>query len=281
MKPTIYIDKNEVASRLKPIDQHTHKGRQGHVLLIGGSYGKMGSVSLSAKAALKMGSGLVTAFIPKCGYDIVQISIPEVMVLTDVNHECISNIDFNFEPQAIGIGPGLGQNPATQKALYQFLITNTSPLVVDADALNMLAQNPSWLSLLPQNTIVTPHQKELERLLGSWHSDEEKLTKTIAFSKLHQVIIVVKGSPTRIIDQDTIYENSTGNAALATAGTGDVLTGMITSLLGQSYSPIDSAILGVYFHGLTANIALPKTGYHSFMASDIIANIGKAYLSIT
>jgi ADP-dependent NAD(P)H-hydrate dehydratase len=281
MASPIYIDKNDVVSRLKPIDQHTHKGRQGHVLLIGGSYGKMGSVSLSAKAALKMGSGLVTAFIPECGYDIVQISIPEVMVLTDINHGCISNIDYNFEPQAIGIGPGLGQDPITQKALHQFLKTNTSPLVVDADALNMLAENSSWLSLLPQNTIVTPHQKELERLLGPWHSDEEKLAKVIVFSKRYDVIVVVKGSPTLIIDQDTIYENTTGNAALATAGTGDVLTGMITSLLGQSYSPINSAILAVYFHGLTASIALPKTGYQSFIASDIIANIGKAYLSIT
>jgi ADP-dependent NAD(P)H-hydrate dehydratase len=280
MNLPIYIDKNEIVKRYRPIDQHTHKGRQGHVLIIGGSYGKIGSVTLSSKAALKMGSGLVTAFTPKCGYDIVQIAIPEVMVLTDVNDHCISNITFDIKPQAIGIGPGLGQESSTKEAFYHFLKANSIPLVIDADALNILAQNSSWLSLLPQKTILTPHKKELERLVGSWQSNDEKLAKIIAFSKTYQLIIVVKGSPTQIIDQELIYENTTGNAALATAGSGDVLNGMITSLLGQLYSPIDSAILGVYFHGLTANIALPKTGYQSFIASDIISNIGAAYLTI-
>lgn len=270
-----------MVSRLKPIDEHTHKGRQGHVLIIGGSYGKIGAVCLSSKAALKMGCGLVTAFIPKCGDDIVQISIPEVMVLTDINQEFISSIDHNLKPQAIGIGPGLGQEPMTHSALHQFLKANESPLVVDADALNILAKNPAWLSLLPPNTILTPHEKELERLIISWDSEQEKLDKTIAFSKMYQVIVVIKGSPTRIVDGTTIYENTTGNAALATAGSGYVLNSLVTSLLGESYSPINSAIIGVYLHGLSANIALPKTGYQSFIASDIISNIADAYLSLT
>jgi hydroxyethylthiazole kinase-like uncharacterized protein yjeF len=133
---------------------------------------------------------------------------------------------------------------------------------------------------LPDKAILTPHQKELERLIGKWNSDTEKLEKTIAFSKLHHLIIVMKGAPTKIIDGKTIYENTTGNAALATAGTVDVLTGMITSLLAQSYDPIDAALLGVYLHGLTADIGLPETGYQSFLASDIISNIGRAYLSL-
>ncbi|MFE3847685.1 NAD(P)H-hydrate dehydratase [Flavobacterium sp. LB3P45] len=277
----IYIDKNEILKCYKPIDKHTHKGIQGHALLIGGSYGKIGAACLSSKAALKTGCGLVTAFIPKCGYEILQISIPEVMVLTDVQEKFISNITFDIVPQAIGIGPGVGQEQATQITFHEFLKTTKVPLVIDADALNILSQNKSWLSLLKPKTIITPHPKELERLIGKWDSEAEKFEKTIAFSKKYQLIIVMKGAPTHIIDGDAVYENTTGNAALATAGSGDVLTGMITSLLAQSYEPINAAILGVYLHGLTADIALPETGYQSFIASDIIDNIGRAYLSIT
>ena len=276
----IYIDQNEILKRYKPIDNSTHKGIQGHALLIGGSYGKIGAVCLSSKAALKTGCGLVTAFIPKCGYEIVQISIPEVMVLTDVQEKIISNITFDIVPQAIGIGPGIGQEHATQNALHEFFKANKIPLVIDADALNILSQNKSWLSLLPPKTILTPHPKELERLIEKWNSETEKFEKTIAFSKKYQLIIVMKGAPTHIIDRDAVYENTTGNAALATAGTGDVLTGMITSLLAQSYEPINAAMLGVYLHGLTADIALPEAGYQSFIASDIIANIGNAYMSL-
>ncbi|MFV8394064.1 NAD(P)H-hydrate dehydratase [Flavobacterium sp. LB2P6] len=280
MTNPIYINQKEILKRYKKPDKHTHKGIQGHALIIGGSYGKIGAVSLSAKACLKAGCGLVTVFIPKCGYSILQIAIPEVMVLTDNHEKLISNITFDFTPQAVGMGPGLGQAVETQNALYQFLKTNKNSLVIDADALNIVSQNKEWLSLVPPKTILTPHPKELERLIGKWHSEEEKIKNTISFSKQYDVIIVMKGAPTHLIDGDTIYENTTGNAALATAGSGDVLTGMITSLLAQSYEPISAAILGVYLHGLTADIALPETGYQSFIASDVIANIGKAFLSL-
>ncbi len=280
MKNPIYIDQKEILKRYKQPDKHTHKGTQGHALIIGGSYGKIGAVSLSSKACLKTGCGLVTVFIPKCGYTILQTAIPEVMVLTDIQDGKISDITFEIEPKAIGIGPGLGQAVVTQNALHQFLKTSKTPLVIDADALNILSKNKEWFSLVPPKTILTPHPKELERLIGKWDSEEEKRSKAISFSKQYQVIIVMKGAPTQIIDGETVYENTTGNAALATAGTGDVLTGMITSLLAQSYEPISAAILGVYLHGLTADIALPETGYQSFIASDVIANIGKAFLSL-
>ena len=151
-------------------------------------------------------------------------------------------------------------------------------MVIDADALNILSQNKTWLNLLQPGTILTPHLKELERLIGSWNSNQEKFEKTIEFSKQYEVIIVMKGAPTHIVNEDDIYQNATGNAALATAGSGDVLTGIITSLLAQGYQPIHAAQLGVYVHGLTADIALPETGYQSFIASDIIANLGKAFL---
>ena len=274
------VDKQTITSIYQPIIATTHKGIQGHAMLIGGSYGKMGSICLSSKAAIKSGCGLVTAFIPKCGYDIVQIAVPEVMVLTDDQDSCISKIHFDIVPDAIGIGPGLGQDIATQQGLYKFLKYNSIPLIIDADALNILALHPDWLSLLPPKTIVTPHVKELERLIGKWNSETELFEKTIAFSKKHQLIVVMKGAPTYIVYGDLVYQNSTGNAALATAGSGDVLTGMITSLLAQSYEPINSALLGVYLHGLTADIALPETGYQSFIASDIISYVGKAYLSL-
>ncbi len=280
MTNPIYIDQKEILKRFKQPDKHTHKGTQGHALIIGGSYSKIGAVSLSSKACLKTGCGLVTVFIPKCGYDILQTAIPEIMVLTDSNEEIISDITFEVVPQAIGIGPGLGQAVETQNALYQFLKTNKIPLVIDADALNIISKNKKSLGLLKPKTILTPHPKELERLIGKCDSEEEKRSKVISFSKQYQLIIVIKGAPTQIIDGETVYQNTTGNAALATAGTGDVLTGMITSLLAQSYEPVTAAILGVYLHGLTADIALPETGFQSFIASDVIANIGKAFLSL-
>ena len=280
MKSPIHIYHRTILKWYKPLDAHTHKGIQGHALLIGGSYGKIGAMSLSSKACLKTGCGLVTVFIPRCGYKIVQTANPEVMVLTDISVKYITKIGFDFVPQAIGIGPGMGQDIETHTAMHRFLKTNEIPLVIDADALNILSQNKQWLSFLPDKTILTPHPKELERLIGKWDSEAEKIEKTIAFSLLHHVIIVMKGAPTRIVDGEVLYENTTGNAALATAGTGDVLTGMITSLLAQSYQPIEAALTAVYLHGLTADIALPETGYQAFIASDVIANIGKAYLTL-
>lgn len=276
----ITVDEIEIRKRYKAIDSQTHKGAQGHALIIAGSYGKIGAAVLASKACLKTGCGLVSAFIPKCGYNIVQISIPEVMVITDAEKKYISNIAFEIKPQAIAIGPGLGQEEATQKAFHEFLITNNIPLVVDADALNMLSKNRSWLALLPSKTILTPHLKELERLIGTWDSEEEKFEKTITFSMQYDVIVVMKGAPTHIINAEAVYRNTTGNAALATAGSGDALTGMICSLLAQSYEPIDAAILAVYLHGFTADIALPGIGTQAFIASDIIENIGKAFLGI-
>lgn len=280
MKHLQSLNKETVLQRYRPIAPKTHKGIQGHALIIGGSYGKIGAVVLASKAALKTGCGLVTALIPQCGYEILQTANPEVMVITDDFMEHLTDIHFDLKPQAIGIGIGMGQHTDTQHAFYNFLKNNSLPLVVDADALNSLALNPEWLSLLPQKTILTPHLKELERLIGPWNSEDEKLEKVSALSLQYHCIIVVKGAPTLIVDNENRYQNTTGNPALATAGSGDVLTGMITSLLAQSYEPVDAAILGVYLHGLTADLALPTTGYQSFIASDCIDWIGKAYLSL-
>ena len=280
MKNSMYINQNEILKIYKSIDKYTHKGLQGHTLLIGGSYGKIGAVCLSAKAALKTGCGLVTAFVPECGYEIVQVSIPEVMVLTDVSNKIISSILFDMKLNAIGIGPGLGQDKITEEAFHAFLKWNTVPLVIDADALNILAKNKEWFSLLPPQTILTPHPKELERLVGQWDSEVEKLEKVTKLSSIYDLIIVVKGAPTNIVDKEKVYINTTGNQALATAGSGDVLTGIISSLLAQSYTSLHAALLGVYLHGLTADLAVNKTSYPSFIASDIIEHLGAAFLEL-
>ena len=278
--PPIIVDQNEILKCYRKPSFDTHKGVQGHALLIGGSYGKIGSMVLSTKASLKSGCGLVTAFVPKCGYDILQISFPEAMVLTDKNKKNISEIEFEIEPNAIGIGMGIGQERLTQKGFHKFLKSNKIPLLIDADGINILSNNKDWISLLPPKTILTPHFKELQRLLGTWNSEEEKLEKTKEFSIKNDLIIVVKDAPTFIIDGENSFQNSTGNQALATAGSGDVLSGIITGLLAQSYEPIHSAKLGVYIHGLTADLALPETGYESFTASTIIEYLGKAFLTL-
>ena len=192
----------------------------------------------------------------------------------------ISNINVGLHPSAVGIGPGIGLSSQTQKAILHYLKRHHYPMVIDADGLNILSKNREGLVFLSPKTILTPHPKELERLIGSWQTDEEKMEKTIAFSTKYELIIVMKGAPTHIIDGNQVYKNCTGNAALATAGSGDVLTGMITSFLAQSYEAIDAAILAVYLHGLTADIALPDTGTQSFIASDIINYLGRAFLSL-
>ncbi len=246
MKSPYLITKEEILKFFKPVDSKAHKGTQGHAVIISGSYGKIGAAVLASKSCLKSGCGLVTTFLPKCGYQILQISIPEVMVITDENANFITNIHLPLIPQAIGIGPGIGQELGTQKALFEFLRVNKAPLVLDADALNIISENLSWLELVPENTILTPHPKELERLIGKWNSEAEKFQKTVSFSEKYKVIIVMKGAPTFIIIKSEIYQNTTGNAALATAGSGDILTGIITSFLAQGYEPKYAAKLGVY-----------------------------------
>lgn len=272
------IDKSEFVKRYRPIDPDTHKGIQGHALIIGGSYGKIGSIVLASKACLKAGCGLVTVFLPKCGYEILQISNPEVMVHTDDYFEHITNINLENNFQAIGIGMGMGLDLDTQRAFHNFLKSNTFPLIIDADGINILSNNFEWMDLLPKNTILTPHLKELERLIGKWDSEQDKMNRVAQLSHKFNLIIVVKGSPTLVVFNEEIYENTTGNQALATAGSGDVLTGIITSLVAQSYTPLDAAIMGVYLHGLTADIGAPKMSYQAFIASDIIDTIGNAYI---
>lgn len=275
-----YTNLNEIKKRYKPISKFSHKGTQGHVLLIGGCFGKIGAMVLASQATLRSGCGLATVFIPKCGYEILQTATPEAMVITDENYHKISNITFNFQPKAIGIGMGIGQDVATAEAIFDFLKNNSIPLVIDADALNILSENKEWLSLLPKNSILTPHPKELERLIGTWNDDFDKIEKVKAFAKTYHLVVLIKGAFTLIIDEKNVFVNSSGNQALATGGSGDVLSGMITSFRAQGYSAVDAALLGVYFHGRTADIAMNDMGYEGFIASDIIKYLGKVFMEL-
>ncbi len=272
-----YLTCEEMAKQLKQLKQFAHKGTQGHALIIGGSLGKIGSISLSTKAALKSGSGLVTAYVPKCGTTPIQSFFPEAMVIEDDNQHIITSISFDIQPDAIAIGMGMGKKGETKKSLYQFLNTNSIPLLVDADALNILAENREWLNNLQPNTILTPHPGELKRLIGNWENDFHKIELTRAFARKYNLIIVIKGAHTIIVDSVNMYVNSSGTPGLATAGSGDVLSGIIVGLLAQDYEPIVAAQLGVYIHGMTANITSNEINPRTFIASDIIDNLSKVY----
>ncbi|WP_191860886.1 NAD(P)H-hydrate dehydratase [Hanstruepera ponticola] len=274
------IGKQEVLPIYKPREKFSHKGNYGHALIIGGSYGKIGAVTLASRAALTSGAGLITAFVPKCGYVPLQTSFPEAMVITDNEESFVSNITVDFKPSAIGIGVGLGTNEQTLDALEKFLKENESPLVIDADGLNGLSKNKELIKLLPENTVLTPHPKELERLIGTWKDDFDKLAKTKAFSKKNKLIVVLKGAKTIVVMGEKLYVNTTGNPGLATGGTGDVLTGIITGLIAQGYDPLASSVFGVYLHGKAADIAVEDLGYQSLIASDVIDALGEAYIDL-
>jgi len=275
-----FIEKYEVLSIYKPRDKFSHKGHFGHSLIIGGSYGKIGAVTLTSRAALSTGAGLITAYIPKCGYTILQASFPEAMVITDKNEDYISKIDFNIKPTVIGIGVGLGTHTKTIDAFEVFLKQNKMPLVIDADGLNILSKKKSLLKHLPKNTVLTPHPKELERLIGKWKDDFDKLNKVKTFSKKHKVIVVIKGANTITVFKDKLYINSTGNPGMATAGSGDVLTGIITGLISQKYTSLEATIFGVYLHGKAADIIVEDIGNESLISSHIIEYLGEAYLDL-
>ncbi|WP_273273699.1 NAD(P)H-hydrate dehydratase [Maribacter polysiphoniae] len=274
------MGKNEVLPMYVPREKFSHKGTYGHSLIVGGSYGKIGAVALAARAALTVGSGLVTAYVPRCGYVPIQTSLPEVMVITDKDEDCIKSIEFDIRPTVVGLGVGLGTSPETAEALSGFLDGIESPLVIDADGLNLLSKHKELLKKLPPKTILTPHPKELERLVGSWKDDFEKLKKTKAFSKKHDVIIVIKGAHSITVYGGHGYVNTTGNPGMATAGSGDTLTGIITGLVAQGYAPLDATIFGVYLHGRAGDIALEQTGYQALTASKIIDAIGMAFIDL-
>jgi NAD(P)H-hydrate epimerase len=273
------VDENYIRKIFKPRQPFANKGTYGHALLIGGSYGKMGAVVLSTSACLRSGAGLVTAYVPRCGYSIMQTSTPEAMILTDADESMITTPPEELQKfSAIGIGPGMGTNKQTRQAIVGLISSFTKPLVIDADALNVLALVPETLHNLSSNTILTPHPKEFERLFGACKNDFERIEKAKQKARELNIIIILKGHHTLIALPDgSSFFNSTGNAGMAKGGSGDVLTGIITAFCAQGYSPVEAAILGVYLHGLAGDLCASALSMEAMIATDIIKFLPQAF----
>ena len=274
------IGKASARNLYKQRSKFSHKGDFGHALLVGGSYGKIGSICLSATACMRSGAGLATVFAPKCGYHVIQTALPEAMLITDKAEEYLSSIEFDLEPTVICFGVGVGREDKTSEAFESLLTRTTAPMVIDADGLNLLAKKKKLLKKVPKNSVLTPHPKELERLIGRWEHDFEKLEKARKFAKQYQLVLVIKGAHTIIISEEEVFINNSGNPGMATAGSGDVLAGVITGLISQQYSPVNAAVFGVYLHGRAGDLAARDLGFESLLAGDITASLGAAFLDL-
>ena len=276
-----YIQQNDVQNIIKNQQIFSHKGNFGKALLVCGSEGMMGAAILSSKACLRSGVGLLTVKIPMGGNVIMQKSVPEVITLPDKSEKFISEPIPTHSFTAIGLGPGLGTHEDTSYAIESFLENITIPIVMDADALNFMSKNKDWLIKLPKYSILTPHVGEFRRLVGDWKNDAERLEKLIQLSTKYKVYTILKGAYSSIACPDgKVYFNSTGNWGMATAGSGDVLTGILTGLLAQGYSSEKACILGTYIHGLAGDMAMKNVGKESLIAGDIIKTISTAFCKL-
>ncbi|MBQ8158740.1 MAG: NAD(P)H-hydrate dehydratase [Prevotella sp.] len=275
------VDEEQVKKLLKPRNAFAHKGQFGHALIIAGSYGMAGAAILTTKACLRAGIGKVTVHVPKRNVAIMQTAIPEAIVSIDREETTFTEGVPTEDYQAVGIGPGLGTNEQTAITLIAQLRRTQCPLVVDADALNILAARHAWLQQLPKGIILTPHPKELERLEGKCIDSYERLTKARELAERLQGYVILKGHHTAICMPDGhILFNNTGNSGMATAGSGDVLTGIITGLLASGYERQEACVLGVYLHGLAGDLAARDLGPEGLIASDIIEYLPKAFMRI-
>lgn len=279
--PFFYTELKDVRKMVKVRSKYDHKGTFGHALLVAGSYGKIGAAVLASRAALRAGVGLLTVHVPACGYGILQTAVPEAMVQVDSDSSIFTDADNTQRYSAIGTGPGLGQDKKTAKALARLMETFNKPIVIDADALNILAADRSLLHLIPAGSILTPHPKEFERLTGPWKNDFERLEMQRQLASSLRSIVVLKGAHTSVASEDgSVYFNSTGNPGMATGGTGDVLTGVITGLLAQNYTPVEAAVIGVLLHGLAGDLAVENCGMESLIASDVVTFLSAAFLKV-
>ncbi len=264
------LTKEAMHDLLRPRRPDSHKGDYGRALLVAGSRGMMGAALLSSRACMRSGVGLLTVRVPACGYEILQLGIPEAKCDCDVCTDHHSLIVVPSDTEVLGIGPGLGQHPDTQAALLHLLEQYHGPMVLDADALNILALHPDWLDKVPPRSILTPHVGEMKRLGND----------PAALSQKYRLILVVKSHQTHIYLPDgTIWCNTEhGNAGMAVGGSGDVLTGILLALLAQHYSPEDAARLGVWMHALAGDLALADhQSMESLLPSDLIDHLGRAF----
>ena len=271
-------DASDIHRLNKPRSTFSHKGTYGHALLLVGSFGKIGAAVLAARACLRSGVGLLTVQVPGCGYDILQIGAPEAMCLVDPDPQRHTTVPDLSNYQAVGVGPGLGKDEPTKAFLEELLekvATKNIPLVLDADALNLLSENGNLRQKLPPGSLLTPHPKEFERLAGPWTNDFEKLNLLKEFCQKHRVVVTLKGAYTAIgTPEGTVHFNTTGNPGMATGGTGDVLTGVLTALRAQGFSPVEAAVFGVYQHGLAGDRAAQLRGQSALVAGDLVEHLG-------
>ena len=272
------IEENDIRNSLLPRNPYAHKGQMGHALLIAGSYCMAGAAILAAKACLRSGVGKLTVNSPRRNIPMIQQSVPEAIIKTGAEEIIFAESVDTEEYNAMGIGPGLGQSEQTAIALIAQLRRTQCPIVADADAINILANHRAWLQQLPKGIILTPHPKEFDRLEGHSADSYERLTKACNLAERLQGIVILKGHYTAICMADGhVMFNPTGNAGMATAGSGDVLMGIITGLLARGYQPKEACMVGVYLHGLAGDLAAAELGEESLLASDIIQYLPRAF----
>ena len=273
-----FLTLKEIKPLLQKRKKYVHKGSFGHVKIVAGSRGKMGAAILATKAALRSGAGLVTAHIPGCGLDSMQTSTPEAMVEENSGTAILEKTFVETSGYSLGIGPGIGKDKATKNFLRELLTNCKSPTVLDADALNIIAEDESLQKIIPPQSILTPHPKEFQRIAGEYKGDLEKLQKQKELAEKLKSIIVLKGAHTSICMPDGhIYFNSTGNPGMATGGSGDVLTGLMAGILAQGYSPANTALIAVFLHGMAGDFAAANNSVESLIASDLICQFGKVF----
>lgn len=275
------IEESDVRQLIKPRKRFAHKGSFGHGLLIAGSYGMAGASILSAKACLRSGIGLLTVHAPIHNHDLLQTTVPEAIVQTDIHERYFAQPTDLSRYKAIAIGPGLGQEEDTALAMMEQIQGSSLPIILDADAINILSTHRNWLSRIPKRCILTPHLGELERLIGKCMDTYERLTKVKELATYLQSYIIVKGAWTAIVTPEGHYFfNPTGNPGMATAGSGDVLTGILLALVSQGYTQEEACLLGVYIHGMAGDIAAEEMTEISLTASDIINSLPAAWKKI-
>ena len=278
-----FITAGLLASLLHERPVFAHKGLFGHALLIAGSRGMTGAVQLAAKACLRSGVGLLTLHVPASACVIVQTAVPEAMAECDAEADRVSSLNLKSLAKytAAGIGPGLGRSEEAARCLKQLLQFYRRPILCDADALNILSENPTWMEFLPAGSVLTPHIGELERLVGSCGDAFERLEKTKILAARHRCVCLIKGAFTAVVCPDgQVFFNTTGNPGMATGGSGDVLSGIILSFLAQGYPAVQAAVAGVFLHGLAGDLALADESEESLLAGDIVSRLGKAFKAL-
>jgi hydroxyethylthiazole kinase-like uncharacterized protein yjeF len=275
-----YVDLKATKKLYRLRSRFSHKGTYGHAVLIGGSHLMLGSIILAAKSCMRSGVGKTSVMMPNKAHLTMIQHQPEVMLIENPSSNFISYQSLEFEPNSVGIGVGIGTSAEAFEALKSWLVNSKSALVIDADALNLIAKHKSLLDFIPEKSILTPHPGELKRLIGAWKDDFDKLKKIKSFSKKLNVIILAKEAYSICVYKDEIHVNSTGNSGMATAGSGDVLTGLITGLLAQKYSSMEASIMGMFLHGLAGDLALKLMSEESLIASDLIDQLGHSFLDL-